>query len=193
VTDRFGPREFGLESALPGVGDDLLHATATTLADRFVAAYDQLRTDYHETLAALATAGTALPPELRGPVELALAQRLEAELAELTSATDPTAYRAVQAVAREAREEGVHVGSPRAAAALERVLVAAVDEAVTEPSEATVKAAIGLVDLARELGVPVNLDVAQERCYDALRPDDLDPTTRDLLHPLSRTLGLVTS
>jgi hypothetical protein len=193
VTDRFGPREFGLESALPGVGDDLLRATAANLADRFVAAYDQLRTDHHDTLAALATAGTTLPPELRGPVELALARRLEVELANVAGATDPAAYRAVQAVAREAREEGVHIGSPRAAEALERVLVAAVDEAVTEPDEASVKAAIGMVDLARELSVPVNLDVAQEHCHDALRPDDLDPATREVLLPLARALGLATA
>jgi hypothetical protein len=47
-----------------------------------------------------------------------------------------------------------------------------------------------MVDLARELSVPVNLDAAQERCYDALRPDDLDPATREVLRPLARALGL---
>jgi uncharacterized protein DUF3536/glycosyl hydrolase family 57 len=191
VTDRFGPREFGLESALPGVGDDLLRTTADGLADRFVAAYDQLRADHHDTLAALAVAGTSLPPELRGPVELALARRLETELAVTDDATDPAAYRAVQAVARQAREEGVHISSHRAAEALERVLLGAVGQAVADPADGTVKAAVGLVELARELGVPVDLTVAQEQVYDALHPEgEPDATLRGALRPLTRALGL---
>jgi hypothetical protein len=190
VIDRFGPREFGLESALPGVGDDLLRATAAGLADRFVAAYDQLRADHHDTLAALAVAGTALPPELRGPVELALARRLEAELAELGDATDPAAFGGVRAVVREAREEGVHIGSLRAADALERALVAAVDNAVADGTSGAVEAAVGMVALARELSVPVDLGVAQEHIHEALYAEPVDPPVHDLLRPLGLALGL---
>ena len=189
VTDRFGPREFGLESVLPGVGDDLLHATAASLADRFVAAYDELRTDYHDTLVALAVAGTTLPAELRGPIELALARQLEAELAlaEGGGSTDPAAYAGVRAVVREAREEGVQISSVRASEALRRALVAAAEEAAAEPNEATVAAAVGMVELARELQMAVDFGVAQERIYAAL---DADPTARDTLRPLARALGL---
>jgi alpha-amylase/alpha-mannosidase (GH57 family) len=190
VVDRFGPREFGLESALPGMGDDLLRSTATGLADRFVAAYDELRTDYHDTLVALAVTGTDLPAELRGPVELALARRLEAELADAEGATDPAAYRAVQAVAREAREEGVQLSSPRAGEALARALEGAADEAASAPTAESVDAAVRMVDLARELGVPVDVGVAQQHIYDALSRPDLDPAARDLLRPLGRALGL---
>jgi hypothetical protein len=190
VIDRFGPREFGLESALPGVGDDLLRATASGLADRFVAAYDQLRADHHDTLAALAVAGTTLPPELRGPVELALARRLEAELADLGDATDPAAFGGVRAVVREAHEEGVHIGSLRAAEALERALGAAVANAAAERTKDAVEAAVGMVTLARELSVPVDMGVAQEHIYDALSEPALDPVVRDTLRPLGLALGL---
>jgi hypothetical protein len=190
VIDGFGPREFGLESALPGVGDDLLRATAAGLADRFVAAYDQLRTDHHDTLAALAVAGTTLPPELRGPVELALARRLEAEVAELGEATDPAAFGGVRAVVREAREEGVNIGSPRAAEALGRALVAAVANAAEEQTDDAVEAAVGMVTLARELSVPVDMGIAQEHIYDALNAPGLDPIIRDTLRPLGLALGL---
>jgi hypothetical protein len=190
VIDGFGPREFGLESALPGVGDDLLRATAAGLADRFVAAYDQLRTDNHDTLAALAVAGTTLPPELRGPVELALARRLESEVGELGEATDPAAFGGVRAVVREAREEGVHIGSPRAAEALGRALVAAVVNAADEQTDDAVEAAVGMVTLARELSVPVDMGIAQEHIYDALTAPGLDPIVRDTLRPLGLALGL---
>lgn len=190
VVDRFGPREFGLESALPGVGEELLHATAEHLADRFVAAYDQLRADHHDTLAALAVAGTPLPAELRGPVELALARRLEAALAACRGSTDPADYRVVRAVARQAREEGVRVASRRAASMLADAVSAAVSAATAAPGAATVDAAVGMVCLARELAIDVPLDVAQERIHDAVADRRLDERTRELLTPLGRRLGL---
>jgi Domain of unknown function (DUF3536)/Glycosyl hydrolase family 57 len=189
VVDRFGPREFGLESALPGVGEDLLRATSQALADRFVAAYDQLRSDHHDTLAALAVAGTALAPELRGPIELALARRLEGALAAAVTSRDPGAYREVRALAREAREEGVRLASPKAAATLEHAVTRAVDEAATRPERTTVEAATALVTLARELALDVNLDAAQERLHDALHTDT-HPT--EVLLPLARRLGVST-
>ncbi|HEX6567890.1 MAG TPA: DUF3536 domain-containing protein [Acidimicrobiales bacterium] len=190
VVDRFGPREFGLESALPGVGEDLLRATARGLADRFVAAYDQLRADNHDTLAALAVAGTPLPAELRGPVELALARRLDAAVAACGGSTDPATYRVVRALAREAREEGVRLSSPAASSALARAVGRAVDAAATTPTRATVDAAVGMACLARELGLDVPLDVAQERVHEALGDHPLDADRRRLLAPLARRLGL---
>jgi Domain of unknown function (DUF3536)/Glycosyl hydrolase family 57 len=190
VVDRFGPREFGLESALPGVGEDLLRVTAQGLADRFVAAYDQLRSDHHDTLAALAVAGTPLAPELRGPIELALARRLEGALAAAVTSRDPAAYRGVRALAREAREEGVRLSSPAAAATLTAALTRAVEEAAARPDRAAVEAAGRLVTLARELPLDVDMDVAQERIHEALRPDGAADADRELLVPLARRLGV---
>ncbi len=190
VVDRFGPREFGLESALPGVGEDLLRATAQALADRFVAAYDQLRSDHHDTLAALAVADTPLAPELRGPIELALARRLEVAVAAAGGSTDPGDYRTVRALAREARQEGVRLASPRAAALLARAVTRAVEEAAADLDDPRVAAAAGMVRLARELAVDVGLDAAQERVYDAVRRDGLDPEARSRLAPLARRLGV---
>ena len=190
VVDRFGPREFGLESALPGVGEDLLRATAQGLADRFVAAYDQLRSDHHDTLAALAVAGTPLAPELGGPIELALARRLGGALAAAVTSRDPAAYRGVRALAREAREEGVRLSSPAAAATLTAALTRAVEEATARPDRAAVEAAGRLVTLARELALDVDMDVAQERIHEALRPGGAADADRELLVPLARRLGV---
>jgi hypothetical protein len=190
VVERFGPREFGLESALPGAGEDLLRATAQGLADRFVAAYDQLRSDHHDTLAALAVAGTPLAPELRGPIELALARRLEGTLAAAVTARDPAAYRGVRALAREAREEGVRLSSPVAAATLTAALTRAVEDATDRPDRAAVDAAGRLVTLARELALDVDMDAAQERIHEALRPGGAEGADRDLLIPLARRLGV---
>jgi hypothetical protein len=190
VVDRFGPREFGLESALPGTGEDLLRTTAAGLADRFVAAYDQLRTDHHDTLAALAVAGTPLAPELRGPIEAALARRLEVALEACAGSTDPADYRLARNLAHEAREEGVRLSSPRAAALLTRALTRAVDAAAARPDAPRVEAATGMVTLARELALAVDLDAAQERVYEALRSRAYDDAGREALAPLARRLGL---
>jgi hypothetical protein len=93
-------------------------------------------------------------------------------------------------VARQAREQGVRISSPRAAAALARAIDRAVAVAAGRPSPATVDAARGMVRLARELGLSVSLDVAQERVYDALTRPGLDVATRDLLVPLAQRLGV---
>ncbi len=189
VVDRFGPREFGLEDTLPGVGEDLLRTTADALADRFVAAYDQLRTDHHDTLAALATAGTPLSPELRGPVEVALDRRLRAAVGAAQGSTDPAAYRPVRSLVREAREEGVRPSSSAAAAALADAVSRAVDDAAATPDDATVERAVGMVRLVREVALDVSLDAAQERVYAALRDPRTDDDARARLAPLARRLG----
>jgi hypothetical protein len=190
VVDRFGPREFGLESVLPGVGEDLLQATARRVADRFVAAYDQLRSDHHHTLAALAVAGTPLPAELRGPVELALSRRLAAAMRACGGSTDAAVYRAVRTVVGEAREEGVQLASPEAAATLERAVRHAVADAVAAPAPGAVDAAVGMVRLVRELTLDVDLDVPQERVVAALHDARVDDADRDLLAPLASALGV---
>ncbi len=190
VVDRFGPREFGLESVLPGVGEDLLRATAQRVTDRFVAAYDQLRSDHHHTLAALALVGTPLPAELRGPLELALSRRLAAAVQACGGSTDATVYQVVRTVVREAREEGVRLSSPAAAAALERAVGHAVAAAVAAPASGTVDAAVGMVRLVRELALDVDLDVPQERVVAALHDARVDDGHRDLLAPLASALGV---
>ncbi len=196
VVERFGPREFGLGAVLPSEGGDVARSIAAALADRFVAAYEQLRADNHSTLAALAVAETPLPPELREPLEAALARRLETEVAEATAAAeasgaiDPAAFRGARAVIREAREEGVRVTSPRAAAMLSGAVARAVDVASTSVTSAAVAAAVGMVTLVRQLGLDVELTVAQELVYDALRDERLAPEGRARLVPLAGLLGV---
>jgi Domain of unknown function (DUF3536)/Glycosyl hydrolase family 57 len=190
VVESFGPREFGLESALPSEGGDVARTIAAALADRFVAAYDQLRVDHHDTLAALAVAETPLPPELRGPVEAALARRFEVEVADAGGAIDPAAYREVRAVAREAREEGVRLGSRRAAAALSQAVARAVDAASSEVTDESVAAAVGMVTLVRDLDVDVELGVAQELVYDAVHDGRLRADERARLSELAGLLGV---
>jgi hypothetical protein len=192
AVELFGPREFGLESALPSEGGDVARAVADDLADRFVAAYDRLRADHHDTLAALALAETPLPPELRVPIEAVLARRLESEVDRAGGSADPAAYQGARGVARAAREERIRLASPRAAAAVGRAVAHAVDIVTQDVTPQAVTAAVGMVALPADLGLAADLGVAQELLYDALHDEGLTPGARARLAPLAAALGVAT-
>ena len=76
IDEGFGPRDFGLDAALPDTAGDIVASAADELADRFAAALEGLWVDNRDVLGSLATAGHPLEPELRAPVEFALGRRL---------------------------------------------------------------------------------------------------------------------
>ncbi|MEY2452142.1 MAG: hypothetical protein QOD92_1716 [Acidimicrobiaceae bacterium] len=173
LAEGVGPREFGLDSALPDAADQLVASAARQLIDRFATTYEQLYADHRPRLNALLTSGYPLPPELRAPAEFALARRLEEELADIgardAEGASAESFRAAQEIVREARHGGFQLGSPRAAALMSRTLLAAVTRAVEHPGDERVDAALGLFRLARDLRMSIDLDRAQELVFDALR------------------------
>ena len=78
-----GGEEFGLDSALPDAADQVLRSTAQSLADRFDIVFERLVTDASDTFEALTLAGYPLPPELKVPMQMAWARRLETDLVAL--------------------------------------------------------------------------------------------------------------
>ena len=78
-----GGEEFSLDSALPDAAEQVLRSTAQSLVDRFDVAFERLVTDAADVFEALALASYPLPPELKLPVEMATARRLEADLVAL--------------------------------------------------------------------------------------------------------------
>ena len=182
LAEDFGPHEFGLRDGLPDGAEQILSGAASALADRFAGAYERLWSDHRPTLVTLAAAGYELPPELRAPGELAMARRLDAEIAAQGGSLDPAAYRTAVAIARDARASGLRIHSDAARHAIERLLLHAVDQAIGASSEA-VATAITALNVADELGLQVNVERPQELVFDALpnRPD---------LAPLAERLGL---
>jgi alpha-amylase/alpha-mannosidase (GH57 family) len=165
INDQFGPKEFALADALPDAADEILASTADALADRFAATCEQLFDDHHETIQAMAAFGQPLPPVLRQPAELALARRLEAAVTSQADSADIADYGPAIAFADQARAAGLHIETPRAVARIERLLLAAVIDAITAPTEETGRRAVALVRLAERLGLGLNVDEAQERLY----------------------------
>jgi len=184
VSDGFGPREFGLASALPDAAEQILQGAARTLTYRFARAYDQLFSDHRPTLTALAAAGYQLPPELRAPAEMALARRLEAAVAGAAGSLDPEDYSDALAVVREARANGVTLEVPMVQEAIDRLILIAVERTILDPSRLV--EVQGLLLLSGSLGMVPVVGRAQELVYDAVTVDG-----RDDLLPLAAALGLV--
>jgi alpha-amylase/alpha-mannosidase (GH57 family) len=184
VSDGFGPREFGLSSALPDAADQILEGAARTLSYRFARAYDQLFSDHRPTLTALAAAGYQLPLELRAPAEMALARRLEASVAGAGGSLDPEDYTDALAIVREARANGVTLDVPAVREAIDRLLLIAVERTLLDPDR--LGEVQGLLHLAGALGMVPVVGRAQELVFDAVTN-----AGRDDLLPLAAALGLV--
>jgi alpha-amylase/alpha-mannosidase (GH57 family) len=182
IAERFGPREFGLDSALPDAAEQIVTRAADDLADRFAGTYERLYGDHRPMLSALVRAGYPLPTELRAPAELALARRFEAAVAD-------GRYDTAADIAEAARRGGFTLVTPRAVATIERTLLAAVEAAVADPEPETVGAALDVLRLARHLDLQLDLDRAQEAVYTAREePGD----AAKALTPLAEALYLVT-
>src|SRR5205823_9922753 len=100
----------------------------------------------------LAQSGRPLPPVLRLPASLALSRRLEQAVADQDSS-------AAIAIARAARGNGFSVDTPRAQASLEASLLDAAHRGATDE-------ALSILDLARQLDLPPDVDRAQEVVYE---------------------------
>ena len=191
VVDDFGPDEFGLDSALPDAAERIVARAASQLASRFAAAYDRLYSDHRDTLESLAAAGYPLPPMLRAPAELALARRIEAEVAAQSGSFDPGDYAAAVALARQARAGGFTIDTPQARTTVERLLLMAAERAVGGPDAAArsgaAAAAVVLLDVAEELELHPNVDRAQEILFEALQ---IHPEWAETLGKLTERLWL---
>jgi alpha-amylase/alpha-mannosidase (GH57 family) len=186
VAERFGPDEFGLDRALPDAADQIVAGAAATLEARFTDAFDRLYGFNRSELGGLVRTGLSLPPAVRLPAELALASRLETQITAQHGSWDPRAYQAALATAREAEDYGLTIDAPRARAALEQTMEAAVTAAVAR-EEGALQAALALRDLASALGVWIDVGRPQEAVYDALLGGG-----RDDLRPLAAALGMAT-
>ncbi len=183
-----GGVEFGLDSALPDAAEQVLRSTAQGLADRFDVEFEHLVSDATDTFEALAVAGYPLPPELKLPVEMATARRLEADLVALARDYSPLTYHSARELAEQAKRQGLSLLTPAVTAALHDATLSAVATAIAERHLTVVEAAIATVRLALLLDPRFDLSRAQDDVYFALVGGTDD--TKAVLRPLGIVLGL---
>ena len=163
-----GGEEFSLDSALPDAAEQVLRSTAQSLVDRFDVAFERLVTDAADVFEALAVAGYPLPPELKLPVEMATARRLEADLVALAAAFEPVTLRDARELAEQAKVQGLSLTTPAVIGALRDATERVVQIAVADRSPDAVQDAIAMVRLALLLDAPFDLSPAQDAVYFAL-------------------------
>ena len=183
-----GGEEFGLDSALPDAADQVLRSTAQSLADRFDIVFERLVTDASDTFEALTLAGYPLPPELKVPMQMAWARRLETDLVALARGYSALTYRSARELADQARVQGVNLMTPDVVAALRAATLSAVTTAVEERHLTAVEAGIAMVRLAVLLDPKFDLSRSQDQVYFALV--DANDESAAALHPLGVVLGL---
>lgn len=193
MDEGFGPREFGLEAALPDRAGEIVTSAAAALTDRIGAVLEGLWRDNRDVLASLVTAGRPLEPELRAPVEFAVGRRVRAALATIAGrgGDDPEVAAAAAREATDAAWEAERlavtpaVGDARTAAALSAAVLAAVRRCLDDPAaEPAAQVVHALLRLGRTLGVGVDLDRAQEHVVDALTAHPDDARLRELAEAL---------
>ena len=176
-------QEFGLDAALPDGAEQLLTEAAASLAARFGATLEHLLDDHRGTLEALAAAGYPLPSVVRGPVTLALARRIEAEVARHAGSTSLSDYADAAQLATGPLAAGLDLDTPAARRLLSGLLESAVTRSVAAPpgsdeARAAARLVVDGMALAAELGVHPRLEAAQEGAYQALlRHDRADLST----------------
>jgi len=169
--EQVGSEGFGLEAALPGRSEELLANVSTALTRRFGAALDHLLDDARPTLDALAAAGFPLPAELARPAEVALIRRIEDLVVAHRGSTRLEDYADAVALARSPLAAHIDIDSERARRLLGGLLAESAERAAAGDAKAATFA-VDLLILARDLGVRVEIDRAQELVFAAIRQAD---------------------
>ena len=154
-----------MAAALPDAPDRLLHTAAQALADRFGAELDRLFTDHRDVFTALTAAGYSLPDELRATAQLALARRLEADLAAVAAGVDRAALASARAVVAEAAESGVGLDVPAVRTAATAAVDGAVNRAVASRRRGDVSQAVAVVTLGQDVQLTPAAQQKLERLY----------------------------
>ena len=179
--------EFGLEQLLPEGLQAVVSTIFSDLTRRFGEQYARLYHDHRRILEMLTAAGYDLPRELRAAAELTLSAELEQQLAaalvpdaSASGARDaavtvddggdaaglPGAFAQVSATLALARSQGYHLDVSPVEEALSAAVTTAARSASATLAPADVDALQGWLELSGELGVDVDLSVAQEHAWE---------------------------
>jgi alpha-amylase/alpha-mannosidase (GH57 family) len=180
----FGPGTFDLSAILPEAAETLCARALAGLADELAGLTESFLASAHwSSLSRPAgySSGSEpvkLSPRLRIPAEVAVARLLEQELSSGNTAR-------VLELAGRARQAGLSLDAPNLRAAMDRLLLEAVRQAVTDPSPDSAGAALATLDLAADLGVTPELERPQELVYEAVAAG-----ASPELRPLAEALGI---
>lgn len=185
VHEEFGPDEAGLDQVLPSGRARIVSILFGDLVDQLSRQYERLFDDNRRIVELFRKGGLALPTVLRTAAEFTLARRFEAAFLEQEEARDPDRYGRAVEMARAAERYGFALDTSRVRELLEARILGDTRAAVAAPSRDTAGAAAASVALASLLGVPVDL----ERAQDAIWPRVSSPSPPAEIRDLATVLG----
>ncbi|HEY3355756.1 MAG TPA: DUF3536 domain-containing protein [Polyangia bacterium] len=168
MREEFGPDEYGLEHLLPDGRERVSAIVFGELLAHFTEQYARLYDENRRFLDMLQGAGFRAPRELRAAAELTLSRRLEQEIRRQHGERRPEAYEAALALAAQATTLGYELDRRGASALFGQTIIETV-AAGLRGEEAALATARQLIELSPRLGLEVDLSLAQEAVFAALR------------------------
>ncbi|HZG50755.1 MAG TPA: DUF3536 domain-containing protein [Pyrinomonadaceae bacterium] len=171
MQEEFGPSDFGLEHLLPEGRRRIYEIMFGRMVGRFSEQYEYLYEENRRNIEMLQQAGFQLPEELRAAAEFTITGRLERAMHKFEQQNDPAALREALKIAGEVARLGYRLDRTSMRRKFEKLIVATVGAAVSDPDPEPYEAALALINLAGELNLHANLERAQEIVYDAVQDE----------------------
>ena len=192
--EEMGPDDYGLDTLLPSVRNEVSQALFEELRERYAAQYEAMYQDARLSIAQFHEAGLPIPQELSSAAQLALAYRFDEEIARApVTSFDRRDFEGALAIAAEAERYGCELRRDAACRHFEsmllqivhRVCAGATDE--EHAGSSPVQNALALIATAVQLGLELNLVHVQERLVAAL---DLGLPVSEELDELLAAVGV---
>ncbi len=167
LQEEFGPEEFGVEQILPEARRKVFQEVFGSLVDRFSEQYVRLYEENRRNLEMLQSVGFELPKEIQAAAEFTFGKLFEEEIQKREWFKDPEAYQNLIELADEVTQHGYRIDRFVPQHTFRNLLTEIVDNAVAEPSEDNVKAAVAVVRITKKLGLDYNLYLAQEAVFES--------------------------
>ncbi len=164
--EEFGPDAHGLEHIPSETRTVLFDMVFSDLMESLARQYIRIYEDNRRVIEMLFRGGFEMPALLRLAAEFALGWRFEKAVLEQAASLDPQAYRHARVILDEADRYGFHISREKVKARFERMLGESVKKALTKPSRENEEQALSTLELARTLGVPVDVSEVQEALFE---------------------------
>ncbi len=167
MAETYGNDEFGMEHLLPEGRERVFGTVYASLVDRLTSEFALLYQENRRNLEMLQHAGFPIPRELTASAEFTLSRRFTDLILQQEGSLSPAAYQEAVQVAKEAARQGLQLDLTFADRRFSELLNRAVQIAVHEASDSNLKAAQGLLEVVKQMGLTPNLNRPQEILYEA--------------------------
>jgi alpha-amylase/alpha-mannosidase (GH57 family) len=168
VQEKFGNEEFALEDILSDGRLVICEMIFGDLLEGFTDEFAHLYQEYNRVVEMLQASGFEPPAQFQKLIEFTLGRRFESEIARQQGSHDPSTYKSAIEIAILASNRGYAIEKAPANESFSAMINEAVSKAVERPSRTAANTALDLIALARRLNLEPNLELAQERIYQAV-------------------------